>query len=407
MRTIFSWTALFIIAGLYSCHKSGPLAPSTTDSFTVTVNHGYGGGKYRKGDTVHIFSDPVGTDQLFQQWQGDTAILDAPFEWHTWFIMPAKNVSFTGSVQAIQDFSLNFTEIKGEERLKPVYYYFPQHMKGLVYLLHGTSGNAEHVVNAYEWQQLIKSLVADNYGVLVTEAEESTARQDINGDGKIRWALLPYDSVANVDLANIRLITDTFYAKGEIDPAIPKYDIGMSDGGFFAGVLASLYHYNAEINYCSQGASMVIQQTSTPVLFCMARFDQNDQVGAAGNQQALSYSQALAARGVCSNFLIKERSPLYPERFARSGVLSVSQSTAVFAELKSNGLLDSRNYFKGFIDDFNSAVAASPGSFPVFTGFSLDQKQAVMAQIDIAVSDHHMYSDFDHAAVTFLDNPCH
>src|SRR5690242_2089683 len=128
MRTIFLWTALLILAGLYSCHKSGPVTPSTTDSFTVTVNHGYGGGKYRKGDTVHIFSDPAGTDQLFQQWLGDTAILDAPFEWHTWFIMPAKNVSFTGSVRAIQDFSLNFTEIKGEERLKPVYYYFPQHM---------------------------------------------------------------------------------------------------------------------------------------------------------------------------------------------------------------------------------------------------------------------------------------
>jgi hypothetical protein len=408
MRSIYYLSAVVLLSTAFcSCQKgTAPVSPQT-DSFTVTVNHGFGGGKYKKGDTVHIFSDNYGDDQLFGLWTGDTSLLDAPYEWHSWFIMPAKNVSFSGSIVSIQDFTLNFTQIKGRDRLKPVYYYFPPHMKGLVYLLHGTGGNAAHVVNAYEWQQLIKSLVTGGYGVLVTECEESTLGQDTNGDGKIRWDLIPYDSVANVDLANIRLITDTFYAKGDIDPALPKYDIGMSDGGFFAGVLASLYHYKAEINYCSQGADMVIQQTTVPLLFCMARFDQNENVGSAGNQAALSYSQALRARGVCSGFLIKERSPLYPERFARSGALSASLSADVFAELQANGFLDARNYFKGFIDDFTSAVAASPGKFPVFIGLSADQKQAVTSQIDIAVSDHHIYSDFDHAAVAFLDDPCH
>jgi hypothetical protein len=408
MRSIYYLAApVLIYAAFCSCGKAtGPVVPQT-DSFTVTVNHGFGGGKYKKGDTVHIFSDNYGSDQLFGQWTGDTSLLDAPYEWHTWFIMPAKNVSFNGSVVSIQDFSLNYVQIKGRDRPKPVYYYFPPHMKGLVYLLHGTGGNATHVVNAYEWQQLIKSLVTAGYGVLVTECEESTVGQDINGDGKIRWDLLPYDSVANVDLANIRLITEAFYANGDIDRTLPQYDIGMSDGGFFAGVLASYYHYKAEINYCAQGADMVVQQTTTPLLFCMARFDQNENVGSAGNQVALSNSQTLAARGVCSGFLIKERSPLYPERFARSGARPEGLSADVFAELQSNGFLDARNYFKGFIDDFLNAVAASPGKFPVFIGLSSDQKQAVTAQIDIAVSDHHMYSDLDHAAVAFLDDPCH
>ena len=194
---------LFSVCCLFACSKDSSTItapPVTTDSFTVTVANGYGSGKYKTGDTVHIFSNAYADNQLFDTWSGDgQSLLNAPQEWHTWFIAPARNTSFTGSVKTIPSFLLQFEQIRGRDRLKPVYYYFPAGHKGFVYLLHGTGGNAQNVVNSYEFIQLYKDLVNDNFGVVITESEESTTGVDANGDGKIRWASTPVDTINNID----------------------------------------------------------------------------------------------------------------------------------------------------------------------------------------------------------------
>jgi hypothetical protein len=401
---------IVILAMLWfcSCRKGKTTEPplSSVDSFTVTVHNGYGSGRYKAGDTVHIFSDNYADDQLFDQWSGDASMLNAADEWHTWFIMPDRSVTFTGNIKTIRAFTLEFSQIEGRDRRKPVYYYFPTHAKGIVYLLHGTGGNAAHLVKDYEWQQLIKTLVDGSYAVIITEAEEATLGVDTNGDGKLRWALLPYDTVANVDYANIRILTDTFYHRGLLSLALQKYAIGMSDGGFFSAALSSIYHFQAGINYCSQGSAYIMQHTLSPVQFCMARFDSNPQVGQQGNTDALTNANALNARGVCSKFLIKERCPLYPARFARSGIISSGLSEAIFNEMKSKGFIDASNYFMGYATDFTQASQSSPASFPVFNSLAANQKIFVSAQISLSVSDHRMYSDYDHASLQFLNDPC-
>ena len=124
------------LLSLFSCSKSStdPVTPiAMVDSFTVTVNNGYGGGKYKIGDTVHIFSTAFTDNQLFDRWSGDIGLLNAFEEWHTWFIMPNINVSFTGSLRTITPVTLQFEQIRGRDRLKPVYYIFPAGHKGFVY----------------------------------------------------------------------------------------------------------------------------------------------------------------------------------------------------------------------------------------------------------------------------------
>ncbi|MBS1921625.1 MAG: hypothetical protein JST17_15365 [Bacteroidetes bacterium] len=394
---------------LFSCNKesgSGPTPPPTSDSFIVTVNNGYGSGKYKSGDTVHIFSVAYGTDQLFNTWRGDISLLQSPNEWHTWFIMPNNNITLTGSLEGVPDFTLQYEQIKGKSILKPVYYYFPQNEKGLVYLLHGTNGNAANIMNSYEWQQMIKDLVNNQFGVMITEAEESTLNSDTNGDGKIRWDLLPYDTTSNIDFANIRIITDTFYNRRVISRTTPRYSIGMSDGGFFSGALSSIYNFKAGVQYCAQGSTTIIQNTTVPIQFCMARKDDNPSVGTAGDAQALSNYQALNARGVCSKFFINERSPLYPERFARSGDIPLTLSVSVFNELKSNGYIDNKNYFIGYPDSLTSAVQNNPSNFPVIKSLSFNQLNAMLSEINIAVADHHIYSDYNRATLKFLTSQC-
>src|SRR5438046_3384086 len=95
----------FCICGAFACSKNSSTTttpPVTTDSFTVTVVNGYGSGKYKTGDTVHIFSSAYADNQLFDTWNNtDQSLLNAPQEWHTWFIAPARNISFTSSIKTI------------------------------------------------------------------------------------------------------------------------------------------------------------------------------------------------------------------------------------------------------------------------------------------------------------------
>lgn len=399
---------LFLILNT-SCKKDNSANPSPADqdSFSVTVTGGYGSGRYKVNDTVHIFCGAISDNQVFSNWTGsDISILDKANEWHTWFIMPAKNVSWTSIVSSASAFSLKFEQIKGRDILKPVYYYFPSNPKGVVYLLHGTGGDAQHLASDYEWWLLIKDLVYNRYGVIISEAEESTKGVDINGDGNIRWNNSPWDVNTNVDFANLKIIGDTLEQRGYFTSATPKYSIGMSNGGNFSASLATIFNFKAGVSYCAPSGGPIAQSTNTPIQFCMAANDNNPNVGPQGNANALQNSQTISGRGICSRYLIKPRSPLYPERFARKGDISIAQSTAIFNELKKNGILDSKNYVIGYYDTFLNAYQSNKSAFPQISSLNLAPLQFVSAQVNLAVSDHHMYSDFNNSMIHFLNSQC-
>jgi hypothetical protein len=399
----------FLIISLLSCNKSktGPIIPilPTVDSFTVSVNNGYGSGKYKVGDTVDLFSNAYGDNQQFDKWSGDISLLNAFEEWHTWFIMPSRDVSFTGSLKTIAPVTLNFEMIRGRDRMKPVYSYFPAGHKGFVYLLHGSGGTAQNAVNNYEFKQLMKDLITDNFGVIVTEAEESTTGIDANGDGKLRWLAAPADSVTNIDYANIKILTDTFYNRGTTNRSKLRYSLGMSNGGNYAAYLSAYYKHKAGVSYCAQAGAVALT-TTTPLQFCMARYDNNENVGPTGNAAALSNSQTISSRGICSKYFIKEHAPVYAGRFARRGDITLAKSTAVFNELKSKGYLTSKNYFIGFSDVLVNAYTANPASFPELNSLTTLQKLYVVEQIDLSVSDHQMYSDYNKATLKFFNTQC-
>jgi hypothetical protein len=401
---------LLCLVFLISCKKDGSTVtpPATVvDSATVTVNNGYGAGKYKVGDTVHIFSAAYSTSQLFDTWtSSDAFLLNGKDEWHSWFIMPAKNVNFSGSLKTITPVTLNYEQIRGRDRMKPVYSFFPAGHKGFVLLLHGSGGTAQHFVSSYEYQQLIKDLVNDNFAVIITEAEEATTGIDVNGDGKLRWGTLPYDSITNIDFANIKIITDTFYNRGVTNRIKFRYSAGMSNGGNFSSYLSALFSYKAGISYCAPSGNPIASTSTVPFQFCMARFDNHENVGPTGNANALTNSQTFTSRGICSRYLIAEHSPLYAERFARKGDITIAKSTALFNELKTKGFLNSKNYFIGFSDALTTAYQANPTSFPELNSLTILQKLTLIEQVDLAVSDHQMYSDYNRATLKFLNTQC-
>ncbi|MCO6494936.1 MAG: hypothetical protein J5I91_04535 [Bacteroidetes bacterium] len=400
--------SLCLLLGFFSCKKEKePVNHAKPTSFEVTVVNGFGSGKYSKGDTVHIFSDKFSSNQIFDSWTGsDVSLLKSSSEWHTWFIMPDKNVTFTSVVKSATLYTLKFEQIKGRDIVKPVYYFFPDNHKGIVYLLHGTGGSASNLVSDYEWQTLITDLIYKQFAVIITESEEATTHTDLNSDGDLRWNPAPFDSVTNVDYANIKAITDTFINRGYTQNNKAKYSIGMSNGGAFSCALSTLYRFSAAVSYCAQSGNLIASAGKTPILFCMARFDSHPNVGAAGNAEAEANSQTLKSRGICSNILFNEHSPLYPERFARRGDISNEISQKVFNEIKENGYLDNKNFFKGSSDAYKEALLTTPTLFPETTKLSISQIAFILEQINISIAEHHFFSDFNTATISFLESPC-
>ena len=403
LTALFPW--IIFLAG---CSKQSGKAKTVTatDSATVTVINGYGSGQYKFGDTVDIWSNAIAPDSVFNEWTGDNNLLNNTGEWHSSFIMPRSNITLTATCSELAPFIIRNEKIRGVKNLKNVYYYFPANQKGIVFLCHGTGGNAQNLVNNFEWREMINDLVFAGYAIVVTEAEEVTLNTDLDGDGKIHWMLLPADTTVNVDYANIAALTDTFYARGYTHPSIPRYSIGMSNGGIFSSALSFIYHFAAGVSYCAPTGTLVTSTSLTPLQFCMAQYDNAPEVGATGNALAQSNASALTARGICSPLYLQNHSRVYPQRWARWNGISLSLSQAIYSELQSNHLLDSRHYMVLTADSIEARIQATPSNFPVISSLNLVQYTFVTNEMDIMYAAHQFFSDYNKTTIHFLEAPC-
>jgi hypothetical protein len=225
---------------LISCNKHQSSPNTTITNYNVSILNGYGSGIYKVGDSVHIWSRNCLANETFNNWTIDSSILNGKNEWHSWFIMPAKNINLTANIKTI-NYQLNYEKIKGKSVLKNVYYFFPNNHKGIVYLFHGSNGSASNWAKNYENTALIKDLVSEGLAVVFTEAEEVSLNNDVNGDGSLRWNTSTLDSLTNVDFANIKAISDTFYNRGYSNRTIPRYCIGQSNGGSASIAISSFF----------------------------------------------------------------------------------------------------------------------------------------------------------------------
>ena len=402
---------LFSLVLFASCQKSASTQTSSTtppasDSATVTVNNGYGSGTYKIGDTVNIWANAIPANTVFDSWTGYTALLQNSGEWHNSFVMPAQNVIVTGNQKALTPYTLKYEQIKGVNIKKNVYYYFPASPKGVVFLLHGTGGSAANLVTTFDWILMMNDLASAGYAFVVTEAEEVSLNTDLNGDGVLRWATTPLDSTTNVDYGNIKAIRDTFYARGYYNSSIAQYSVGMSDGGAFSCSLSYLYKYKSGVAYCEQGFQTVFNTSLVPFQFCMAKYDNNSSVGPAGDATALTNSQLLIGRGVCSNYFLHDKSPAYPQRFARTSAISLTTSTALFNELKNSHWLDAKNYLLANSDSLGPILLASPATYPTYNGLNANLQLFVNDQIDQMCAAHKFFSDLDKTTIKFITTQC-
>ncbi|MEM1321128.1 MAG: T9SS type A sorting domain-containing protein [Bacteroidota bacterium] len=378
----------------------------SAQSYTLTVNNGYGSGSYAPGTIVHIWSEAYSYQQSFDTWSGDTQYLDRPKEWHTTLMMPNQDLSISAQIKALPpSATITFEEIMGRDRPKAVYHYLPPDPKGLLLFFHGTGGSAQGIISRPESRSFLNSAIADGYGILVTESEEATLNTDLNGDDKLRWQSSPVDTVNNVDYRNIRILLDTFRQRGAIAQTTPIVSVGMSNGGNFSAVLSAVYNFKAGVSYCAQANLGFYQLRQSPFAFRMARFDENENVGPEGNAIALAHDSVLQVRGICHDYLLNDRQPLHPERFARIPGISVDSSRLIFGELKAEGQLDAEDYALPSAEVADNYLMA-PATFPVLRSLNPSLRLIVLRQLGVINAEHRFYSDFNQATLDFFNTLC-
>ena len=380
-------------------------ATSLFAQHTVTVTNGYGSGTYNTGDTVHIWSTAYDSTQTFDAWTGDVSLLESAREWHSWLVMPGYDVNFTAHTRSMPPYQIQYEQIMGVNNLKNVYYYFPPNYKGVVYLFHGTGGSASGWIYRTENRSFTNAAIADTFAIIVTEAEEITLNTDLNGDGKLRWQSTPFDSTTNIDYGNLKAITDTFVNRGLMTYGTKRFALGMSNGGSFSTTETYLFHYHAGISYCASGPDIVFNYTNVPFAFRMALYDDNDEVGPAGNYQAWQHDSILEARGICHQYKIHDHQPLYPERFARIPGVSISVSQGMYNELVTNGQLNAQHYALPS-DTIFAHIMANPFAYPLVLSQSSLVLEELGNEIQAANAQHHFYSDWNAASLDFFDHLC-
>ena len=109
---------------------------------------------------------------------------------------------------------------------------------------------------------------------------------------------------------------------------------------------------------------------------------------------------------MCIKYFKNDRSPVYPERFARRSDISASTSTALFNELKNNNWLTGKNFIKANSDSVSKIALANTSVYPAFNSLNLLQRDFVKGQIDVMFAGHQFYSDLNKTTIKFLDSRC-
>lgn len=377
-----------------------------SSSYQLTVSNGYGSGKYNAGDTVHIFAREMSEREVFGEWQNNANLVfgESRYEWHSQFIMPASDVNCTATFRTLDSSNtrIRYEQIRGVAEKKNVYYAFPTAMQGVAYLFHGSGGSARGwLPNNIENVQLVKDLLADSIGVIITECEERTLNTDTDGDGNIRWKVSVPILDSSIDYRNLKIITDTMIARGLMSSQTPRYTIGMSNGGAFSIPSAVVLGAKAAVSYCASGRQSQMTFITTPVMYCMAKNDDNENVGQEGNAEALRNTQILSSRGIDTRYLLHPPSPLYAERFKRGGVDSAT-GARILNDLQNNGILDTKNRPIFTSDTLLLRIQANPTAFPSFAGLSTAFQAVVRDQYSTSVAEHKFYSDYNRATIAFL-----
>ena len=359
----------------------------------VSIENGYGEGQYLEGDTVHIWAEFSLLTEYFHYWSSDNAAMVDSLEWHTSFIMPNQNVHIQGNILAVDSLLIDFEVIDGVNNPKNVYLILQDNAIGTIFLFHGSGGSAANIVSRVEPLHFIQDAKYAGYNVIITDSENATLEIP---NSQNRWDLNNWSIDTNIDIQNIQVILSNLINDGTIDPNIPIFSAGVSNGGNFASVIAYVLNWNGAVLFCSQGnPTELYDLTEIPTMFNVGNYDP-----ALGGAE-MNYNK-LVSRNIITEFHVLDRSPFHPNRLTKIPEIDSSLSSSIYQEFLQNGIIDSNHYFQYLDDEIAQIILQNPGSYPIMTSINSDLRNAVFDQIKVITADHSFFSDYNKRVFQFI-----
>lgn len=378
-------------------------------SFNLSVNNGYGSGIFQSGDTVTVYCRELLNNETFANWTLSVPVqrVTDDREWWFRFIMPNTNVTATANINPpLPSNFLSFEQIQGRDTLKNVYHSLHYTNKGIVFLFHGGGGQAAGLVgySNYDEFYIVKQLVQNNYGVIISECEERSINVDTDGSGLFTWQPLPFDSLTNPDYANFIIITDTLRNRGLINPQTPWFTLGGSNGGGFSGFFSYFFNCKAAAIYIASSNAPLMNLTNVPIFFGLMPYDES--IGSAGNSSAFVNHNILLDRGICSKYYMNDQMPIYPEYFMRSDGITLSESISVYNDLLINNCVNTKKYLIQSGIQIQSMFVANPQNWAGLNSLDNSKKHQVISLLSVAYGGHKVFSNYCARNISFFDSLC-
>jgi CubicO group peptidase (beta-lactamase class C family) len=371
-RLFFDVQAIWTLA-----RESAATLPPAGQQLSVTG--GWNGGVVAPGTVRDVFAEAPSATRQFVAWRGDTTVLDDPRAWHARLTMPDRPIRLTAEYRDVSPLVRTVTSINGRR----AEYALPPDPKGVIVVFHGTNGSSRVAFDG-DRLDLTEYAVANGYAVVALDSNDRDARQ---------WATA--FSMTNIDVINTIALLDRLTAEGLLRPGLPRFALGVSNGGGFASRISALLGWRAQNIVIATGIEPVMAQTSVPTIWSLTRRDPVLPLDAVATAQR--HANGLVQRRIAAEVNVLEPTPVYPERFTRIRGLSVDDSRAIQASLRAADLLDAESFVRQHPRTNEAAVAAAiPAAYASF-------RPAIEDQLNLAWAGHETMSDFRHRVIHFFD----
>ena len=350
---------------------------------TLEVSGGAGSGTFETSATLNIWADPPAAGTVFDRWAGDSEALENAADAHTRVLTSCTRASVKVSATYRPTSSWTPTsEAFGNGILR--YFVPPGTLRGVITLHHGHGGSSASWFALGEQAALSRDAVAQNYAVVAIDSVDRVNKQ---------WAT--QFSADNPDIVNVLNALRSLTDRGLLPVGVPRFALGMSNGGGFVARMAYFGGYAGANAYCAQAGNG--SGSTVPISWNMASNDGNENVGPAGNAEARANFDLAVSRNVPASYARALPSPVHPRRFLRVSGLNESDSQKIYDAVRARGFLD-RNDFLTAPPDSSGIASAIPAAYGAQTG-------AIVDQLKVCWADHQFFADANRRTIEFFNDP--
>lgn len=352
----------------------------------LEINEGFYSETLLSNGMVDIWANPLPEGMIFDQWVGDSDLIDDTYSFHT-RMEPPKTSS---QINATYKPCLSNWDIKTNVTLEifngtEVYYYLPSNYKGIVFIFHGRGGSSVNWVseNRTETFNFMNRIVLREYGFIAFES--------IDRDEEAQWdgnTILEN----NTDIQNINYILLNFTNRGLIRSNCPLFGLGMSNGGGFISRASIFFNFSAQAIFCAGGISFLMQNYLIPTYWNLAVNDHFPNINPKGWNNYLYY----ISNGAFAELYMNQPTPVHPKQFSYINDISYENSSEIYDAFREAQIFDEFGYIYPNITSTDPLYEAIPEDYSF-------RNSTIVNSILGTGGYHTFYSKDIHNVLNFFD----